>query len=37
LFPPANWPVRSEVTDDERYTGAALAVAARIPVVEDLL
>jgi len=23
------------VTDDERYTGAALALAARIPVVED--
>jgi CYTH domain-containing protein len=34
--PPASWPVRCEVTDDERYTGAALALAARIPVVEDL-
>ena len=31
VVPPASWPVRSEVTDDERYTGAALALAARIP------
>ena len=36
VVPPANWPVHSEVTDDERYTGAALALAARIPVTEDL-
>ena len=34
-IPPVGWPVRSEVTDDERYTGAALALAARIPVEED--
>ncbi len=36
VVPPANWPVRSEVTGDERYTGVALALAARIPVLEDL-
>ena len=35
VVPPGSWPVRREVTDDERYTGAALALAARIPVVED--
>ena len=36
VVPPANWPVRSEVTGDERYTGVALALAARIPVLEVL-
>jgi len=36
VVPPGNWPAHSEVTDDERCTGAAFALAVRIPVAEDL-
>ena len=31
VVPPLDWPVHREVTVDERYTGAALASATRIP------
>ncbi len=30
-LPPPPWPVRGEVTSDERYTGAALALADHVP------